>query len=84
MYPEKGDADWDGCTRLSTTLLDGEKGCSGEGNVMIADDPIGAVMALVVYGYLAYLGYWLLFQRGRPGYEIPEPKALFRFFSGAG
>lgn len=46
---------------------------------MIADDPIGAVMALVVYGYLAYLGYWLLFQRGRPGYEIPEPKALFRF-----
>ena len=84
MYPEKSGADRYGCTRLSTTLLDGEKGCSGEGNVMITDDPIGAVMALVVYGYLAYLGYWLLFQRGRPGYEIPEPKALFRFFGGAG
>ncbi len=51
---------------------------------MIADDPIGAVMALVVYGYLAYLGYWLLFQRGRPGYEIPEPKALFRLFGADG
>ena len=51
---------------------------------MIADDPIGAVMALVVYGYLVYLGYWLLFQRGRPGYEIPEPKALFHFFGVAG
>ena len=84
MYPEKSDADRDGCTRLSTTLMDGEKGCSGKGNVMIADDPIGAVTALVVYGYLAYLGYWLLFQRGRPGYEIPEPKALFRFFGVAG
>jgi hypothetical protein len=84
VYPEKSDADRDGCTRLSTTLLDGEKGCSCEGNVMITDDPIGAVMALVVYGYLAYLGYWLLFQRGRPGYEIPEPKALFHFFGGAG
>lgn len=80
MYPEKSDADRDGCTRLSTTLMDGEKGCSGKGNVMIADDPIGAVTALVVYGYLVYLGYWLLFQRGRPGYEIPEPKAIFRFF----
>ena len=48
---------------------------------MIAGDPIGAVMALVVYGYLAYLGYWLLFQRGRPGYEIPEPKALYRYLN---
>ena len=33
MYPEKSDADRDGCTRLSTTLMDGEKGCSGEGNL---------------------------------------------------
>ncbi len=51
---------------------------------MTIGDPVGVVMAFLVYGYLAYFGYWFLFQRGKPGYEIPEPKALFRFFGGAG
>ena len=48
---------------------------------MAIGDPVGLVTCIVVYGYLAYFGYWFLFQRGKPGYETPEPKALYRYLN---
>lgn len=48
---------------------------------MAISDPVGVIMGLVVYGYFAYFVYWYFFQRGRPGYEIPEPKALYRYLN---
>ncbi len=48
---------------------------------MAIGDPVGLVTCTIVYGYLAYFGYWFLFQRGKPGYETPEPKALYRYLS---
>lgn len=41
---------------------------------MIADDPIGAVMALVVYGYLAYLGTGCCFSVVGPGTKYQSRK----------